>query len=888
LGAFEILAPIGAGGMGEVYKAKDTRLERIVAIKVLPEHLAQNPERKQRFEREAKAISQLNHPHICTLYDIGRDNEIDFLVMEYIEGQTLAERLKKGALPLDQALEYGSQIADGLDKAHRAGIVHRDLKPPNVILTPSGVKLLDFGLAKFTDRGASVGDTSDAPTQQKGLTDEHTLLGTLQYMAPEQLESKSVDTRTDIFALGALLYEMVTGTKAFNGESQASLIGAILKDDPPPLDRFQPMTSRMLDHVVRRCLEKDPYARWQAASDVMHELDWLRSTPAVEASAISSTDSHRLGRIVWLLAGAVIASTGVWLMMSSSAPEAPQVVRSVIPLEDNQTYALSFVPNLALSPDGKRLAHVVKVGTANFGTPYVRELDQLQATPIPGTDGARNPFFSPDGRWMGFQAQDGSLSKVALSGGAAVKLHPQGGRGASWGPDGEIVFTMGNRLGLWRISAEGGEPEPLTTPDRERGEKTHRFPDVLPDGSAVIFTIGTADIETFDDARIAVLSLETGAQKVLIEGGSQARFVPPRHLVYARAGSLLAIPFDAKRLEVTGSPTVVVDDVLMSPSYGHAEFSVSRNGSLAWVPGGARGINRRVAWVDRNGVTETIMDGTRAAMVRVSPDGERLAIWMEGANDNVWIYELARGTMSPLTMDWDAAEPIWTPDGNNITFSWGRDDLPGIFSRAADGSGEIELVATASSGPIVPVSWSPDGRFLVYNTETAENRLDDLWVLPLEGDRTPRPLIEGAAVERQAAVSLDGRWVAYTSDESGRDEVYVQPFPDGGGRSQVSSDGGASPTWSRDGRELFFLGGPSGQNVVAVTVTPASATFRASVPRILFEFPFARTAAQRKYDVAPDGRFVVIEAQASEVAPREIYLATNWATELNRLVPADR
>ena len=508
----------------------------------------------------------------------------------------------------------------------------------------------------------------------------------------------------------------------------------------------------------------------------------------------------------------------------------------------------------------------------------------MQATPIQGTDVAADPFFSPDGRWMGFRARDGSLRKVALSGGAPIELHPQAGRGASWGPDGDIVFTIGNRSGLWRISADGGEPEALTTPDRERGEKTHRFPDVLPDGSAVIFTIGTADIETFDDALIAVVSLATGKQNVLIEGGSQARFVPPRHLVYARDGSLLAIPFDAKRLEVVGSPTVVVGDVLMSPSYGNAEFSVSLNGSLAWVPGGARGINRRVVWVDRKGVAETIMDGTRAAMARLSPDGERLVIWMEGATDDVWIYDLTRNTMTPLTMEWDASNPIWAPDGKNITFSWERDGLPGIFSRAADGSGEIERVIAHDDSAPTPMSWSPDGRFLVYNHATLGDREEDLWVLPLEGDRTPRPLIDGAAVEGQGAVSFDGRWLAYASNESGRYEVYVQPFPDGGGRRQISSDGGDAPAWSRDGRELFFL---DGQKVMAVTVT-TSPTFRSSVPRILFEFPFAQTIAKRQYDVAPDGRFVVIEAQASAVPSTEIYLATNWATELNRLVRADR
>ena len=433
LGAFEIIASIGAGGMGEVYKARDTRLERVVAIKVLPEHLAESPERRQRFEREAKAISQLNHPHICTLYDIGRDNGIDFLVMEYIEGPTLAERLKKGALPLDQALEYGSQMADGLATAHRAGIVHRDLKPANAILTSSGVKLLDFGLAKFTDLDAGDGATSDAPTRQKDLTDEHAVLGTLQYMAPEQLERKSVDARADIFALGALLYEMVTGTKAFSGESQASLIGAILKDDPPPLDRFQPMTSRALDHVVRRCLEKNPEARWQAASDVMHEVDWVRSTPAEEASVIRSSESHLPGRIAWLAGGAAIAGVAVWLAMFSRPPEPTPVVRSVVPLEDNQTYLVSFLTNLALSPDGARL--VYNVGTGAFGTLYLRELDQMQATPIQGTDGATDPFFSPDGNWLGFVASDGSLSKIALSGGAPIKIHPQAGRGATWGPD---------------------------------------------------------------------------------------------------------------------------------------------------------------------------------------------------------------------------------------------------------------------------------------------------------------------------------------------------------------------------------------------------------------------------------------------------------------------
>ena len=605
LGRYEILSPIGKGGMGEVYKANDTRLDRTVAIKVLPEHLAESPERKARFEREAKAISQLNHPHICILHDFGEQDGTDYLVMEYIEGETLAERLSRGPLPLDEALEYGIQIADGLDTAHRAGIVHRDLKPGNAMLTKSGVKLLDFGLAKVLEMEAEPG-TSDAPTQQRDLTKEQAVIGTLQYMAPEQLEGKTADARTDLFAFGALLYEMLTGKKAFSGESQASLIGAILKDDPPPLAELHPMSPPLLERIVHRCLAKDPHDRWQTARDLMLELKWIAGGDAqmgVAPPAVTRRPSRE--RLAWVLAVLLSSAvTGITLWNLTRPPARP-VARFVITPPPTAPLTVTNDPNVAISPDG---SHIVYLGRGEIRQLYVRPIDQMEATPIPGTELSHSPFFSPDGRWVGFFAdRDRTLKKVSLTGGSAITLCEAQGRhlGASWGPDDSIVFSSLD-AGLARVPASGGKPEAITKPDALNGER-HEFPAILPGGEGILFTErkGTRA----EDTRIALLRLDTGETEILVEGGTQARYAPTGHLVYSQGKSLWAAPFDLARLETTGPPVPVLEDVATTID-GPANFAFSSDGSLVYVPSGLLDDRTRVrmAWVDRQGESTPLVD----------------------------------------------------------------------------------------------------------------------------------------------------------------------------------------------------------------------------------------------------------------------------------------
>ena len=662
LGNYEILESIGRGGMGEVYKAKDTRLDRTVAVKVLPEHLANDPARRERFEREARTISQLNHPNICMLHDVGEQDGVAFLVMEYIEGDTLAERLERGALPLAEALAYGVQIADALDKAHRASVVHRDLKPGNIMTTKPGAKLLDFGLAKLLgDAGGEVG--SALATRQKPLTEEGTVLGTFQYMAPEQLEGKDADARTDIFAFGALLYEMVSGRKAFEGKSQASLISAIMSAEPPALRKLEPLTPPSLERLNRICLAKDPDERWQSAA----ELAWIRDG----GGGVDTAPAKRGGGdlVKGLVAGAVAATlvaASLWGFLGVDSEPQVRIVRSTIELPPG----LELEPSdpIALSPDGELLAYAATDGDGQQHL-YLRRLDAYEATLVSGTEGARSPFFSPDGNWVGLYTRQG-LQKVSVGGGAVVTLTRESGPGATWSADGQwIVLSagIGAERGLLRIPSDGGEPEVLTMLDDGAGEHAHAYPNALPNG--IVFRVwsnGPSPIKT--------VSLETGDTVPLTTGEylGAAQYSPTGHLIYGSTTrdrpysfELVALPFDLTRGKPVGPPQAILEGVWSNRGTTNPNFAISQNGTLAYVPAGA--FERTLVWVDREARETSLWEDGNPAQPRLSPDGRRIALTESG---NVWVLDVDRGTRAQI--ETSGRGPVWTPDGRSVTFRTNR------------------------------------------------------------------------------------------------------------------------------------------------------------------------------------------------------------------------
>ncbi len=887
LGPYEILSPLGAGGMGEVYRARDARLERTVAIKVLPSHLSQNPEFRQRFEREAKTISALSHPHICALHDIGHQDGTDYLVMEFLEGETLTDRLAKGPLPLEQALRYGIEMADALDKAHRQGVIHRDLKPGNVMLTKSGVKLVDFGLAKFgAPHAAQFSSATALPTQEPDLTAEGTILGTLQYMAPEQLEGKEADGRTDIFAFGAVLYEMATGRKAFSGTSQASLISAIMKEEPAPISTIQPMTPPVLDRVVKTCLTKDPDERWQTAHDVMLQLKWIAEGGSQTGLLAPVTAQHKTReRVIWASAGFALAAMAAaivfWVLagLSASPLSTPQPVKRVtIKLPDTEPLALAkFAPlgigrtSIALSPDGSLLAYAAeRNGKSQL---YLRALDQFDAKPIPGTEGAYNPFFSPDGRSLGFFSEN-KLKKVSLQGGEPVTLcEARIPHGASWGPDDTIVFGDSEGFNLSQVPASGGKPQVF----KLEGLRAF-YPEFLPGGKAVLFSI----ISSYnpDYYQIAVLSLATGERRVLLEGGTNPRYAASGHIVFARAGTILAAPFDLSRLTVTG-PAVTLIEGIRTEEWGAAQFALSPEGTLVYVSGAPAWIGK-LTWVDHQGISKPLAAPAQAyGPVRISPNGQRLVVSVAGATNDVWIYDLARETFTRLTTEGFNDRPLWTQDGKRVIYWSSAPNQVQLISKLADGSG-AEEVLTTSKYLRGPASWSPDGKLLAFH-EQRDTGLD-LWMLPLEGDRQPYPWLKTKFNEWGAAFSRDGNWIAYCSDESGQYEIYVRAYPGLGGKLKISTSGGEEVVWSPDGRKLFYRDGLKWMSA-AVQTQPE---FRAEAPKEMFEGPYLNVPGV-SYDVAPDGQhFVMIEENQKQAPTTQLNIVLNWFEELKRRVPAGK
>ena len=864
-------------GLGEVYKARDSRLERTVAIKVLPEHLAESAERKERFEREAKAISQLNHPHICTLHDIGNQDGIDFLVMEYIVGETLADRLKRGPLTYQEAVTIAIQIAAALNEAHRHGIVHRDLKPGNIVLTESGVKLLDFGLAKLmTPSAAEV--SSELQTEAKPLTSDGAILGTFQYMAPEQIDGEDVDARRDLFAFGVVLYEMLTGKKAFEGKTQASLIAAILEREPASVSTIQPLSPRSLDRIVSRCLAKDPAHRWESARDVREVLSWIEDDSDTTAAV-----AKRPTWLPWAVAAvAVAASVVTYLHFSSVGSEEAPVGHFSIKLPRESAFRPSGgASDLAISPDGE---HLVYLGGGGPRALLMRRLAHMKVTTLVAAGFPRDPFFSPDSEWVGF-ADRGALKKVSVRGGPTVTLWEFGtrARGASWGPNDEIIFATGNReTGLLRVPAAGGEPEVLTVPDSAAGELDHVRPEFLPGGETVLFDIVSSSTGQTPVTQIAALSLETGEWKILIPGGANARYASTGHIVYVAEGALRAVRFDAERLELLGNPFPVLEEVNQKRSFT-ANFSVSTNGTLAYNPNSGTSGHRLLMWVDRDGrATPLPLPPAAYNAPSLSPDGRHLALSItDDSGANIWVYDIERGTLGKRTFGGRNTFPIWTPDGEEILYSEG-DNLDYLARLRADGSsrGQRLMIDGLEPGVQVPTSWSDVHRVLLFLSR------GDSWKLSLDEEAVGPFLTHEGAIEREARFSPDQRFVAYRSDETGRDEVYVVPFPGPGGKWQISTDGGAQTMWAPRGGELFYK---SGDRMMVVSVS-TDQTFEAGTARVLFQTALAERAPGDpfRYAVSADGQRFLITAPAptaDEADAPEIHVIVNWFRELERLTP---
>jgi Tol biopolymer transport system component len=879
LGPYEVVAPLGAGGMGEVYRARDTRLDRTVAIKVLPQHLADTPEARQRFEREARAVSALNHPHICTLHDVGSQDGTEYLVMEYLEGETLAARLGKGPLPLEQVLKLGVEISDALDKAHRQGIVHRDLKPGNIMLTKSGAKLLDFGLAKAAVPLTSGVTLTAAVTRTTPVTQQGTIVGTFQYMSPEQVEGKEVDARSDIFSFGAVLYEMLTGQRAFPGKSQLSVASAILEKEPEPISALQPMTPPMLERAVKRCLAKEPDDRWQMARDLQLELKWIAEGGSQVALSPSAAKGIRArGALLWGVVSLLLAAiTGFAIWNLKPTPPRP-VSRTVIALPAGQRLAGLDHPAVALSSDGNHLAYVaIQGGTQQL---YLRAMDSLEAKLIPGTEGATEPFFSPDGQWLGFFAGQ-KLKRVSVSGGAALTLGdaPFPG-GASWSSHGMIAFAPSVGSALQQVPDGGGTPQPLT--HLEKGEVSQRWPEFLPDGKAVLFTAAPTNA-SWANAQVAVQSVGTGERQNLIKEATHPRYAVSGQLIYAQGGSLMAVPFDPQRLAITGAAVPVVESVLQSPSSGAAQYSFSATGSLVYISGGVQADQRSLVWVNRNGTEQPVTAPARAYVFpRLSPDGRRVGVGITEQETQVWLYDLARETLTRFTFEGNVnLNAAWTPDGKRIAFQSNKEGPLNLFWQRADGSGGLERLTTSEYNNF-PISWSPDGQLLAY-VEVNPTTGYDIWVLQLS-DRKAQPFLRTPFNESVPRFSPDGRWLAYVSNESGRWEVYVLAYPGLGGKWQISTEGGTEPVWNSNGRELFYR---SGDKMMAVDIA-RQPSFTASKPRVLFEGPYIPAPGTTpNYDVSADGqRFLMIKpAKTAEGAPTQINVVLNWFEELKRRVP---
>ena len=865
LGPYEVTTPLGAGGMGEVYRAHDSRLNRDVAIKTLPDAFAQDSNRLARFQREAQLLAAFSHPNIAAIYGVEEAQGTRALVMELVEGPTLAERITAGPIRLAEALAIARQIADALDAAHQKGIIHRDLKPANIKLTAEGqVKVLDFGLARALEEDPTASNPANSPTLTLESTRAGVILGTAAYMSPEQARGKAVDKRADIWAFGLVVYEMLTGRLAFEGETVSDTLAAVLRADIDwsllPAD-----TPPKVRRLLQRCLERDPKRRLRDIGDA-----WIEMEAPDEPTPAPHETQQKFPWLPWL-AGALLAGAGlVWGWLHTAPAQPRPVVRWTYTQKD--LFAL-----LALSPDGTRMVYSELAG--NGTRLALRMMDQFDARPIPGSDGGTFSTFSPDGQWIAYLGfTESKLKKIPVTGGTPITLADGVSNfGLTWGDDDTIVFT-GTRS-LMRVQAAGGAPQTLTTPDAKNGETAHHWPHFLPGAHALLFSIATGSI-----SQVAVLDLKKGGYRVLVNDGSDASYVPTGHLVYVRGGTLFAVPFDLRRLAVTGSETPVIENVsslVAGPSMG--DYSFSNSGLMVYMAG-LQGGKTILAWADRKGVMQPLGEPQSWGTGRLSPDGRLVANELftgSGSSGDIWTYEPERKTLTRLTFEGVNEFPIWTPDGRHVTFASTVSGKHGISWVPADGSGKPELLLATETSAI-PNSWTPDGKFLVYSQPGA-NKNYQLWLLPAPGSiggAKPRLLHDTSFSERDAQVSPDGRWLAYVSTESGASGVYLQPFPGPGAKLRISTQGGYAPRWSRNGRELFYWTGQGTAELMRVEIQTAPA-LHAGVPEALFKHARGTT-----WDAAPDGNHFLVElVPDAEEGGRRLEAVVNWFDELRRRAP---
>jgi serine/threonine protein kinase/Tol biopolymer transport system component len=880
LGPYEILAPLGAGGMGEVYRARDTRLERTVAVKVLHTHMAASAELRQRFEREAKTISQLSHPHICALYDVGTEGEIEYLVMELLEGETLSDRLAKGPLPREQMLRYGTEIADALDQAHRHGIVHRDLKPSNVMITKSGVKLLDFGLAKAVAPLSTQSSLTGLPTQQ-GLTEEGTILGTFQYMAPEQLEGKDADARTDLFAFGAVLYEMATGRKAFSASSRASLIAAIMSAEPPPISSIQQMSPPALDRIVKTCLAKDPDDRWQSASDVAKELRWVSEAPSGVAGP-ESPAARRKNRewIAWSVAAAAVVSV-VALAVANvriSRREPPRTWSFLLP-PDKAAFDMrdNSCGSLTVSPDGSRITFGAKTADGQAMI-WLRSIGEPTAHPIAGTEGASFPFWSPDSRYLAFFA-GGKLQKVDLAGTPPLAIcDAANGRSGSWSRGGVILFSPDANSEIFQVAASGGAARPATTLDVANGETTHRWAIFLPDGKKFLYLAGSHDEGAKSERNAVYLTSLGSTQRThVLQGDSNVAYASG-YLFSMRKQILLAQRFDPTRGRLTGDPVRVADGVNYDAGYFRGNFSVSDTGVLLYATGGGEATTR-LQWFDTATFTAlggAFGDPAEYTTLAAAPDGSHIAAGIADPVTGlveIWLID-AHGARTRFTFGAPASSPVYSPDGNRIAYAKKEKNSQrwGIYVKPTSGGGQEQAIYQ-SDAQVTPVDWSRDGRFISLEyLKPGSKTKEDIWILPLSGDHKAFPFAATEFAEADARFSPDGRWMTYTSDESGRRELYAVSFPNGGQKWEISPAGTLGGTWLSGDRVAY---GSLDGSAVAVEVKATPQGLEIGPPKT---FPLPSISTNPAF--APDGQRVVLAVRVENAEASHVALVTNWMAGL--------